>query len=61
MKYKNAYEGMKKIVAAEALQIISAGLAIIVALLGVTALTVPLLRQKAQKRVRSVLSLRVSE
>lgn len=39
MKYKNAYEGMKKIVAAEALQIISAGLAIIVALLGVTALT----------------------
>lgn len=38
MNYKNAYEGIKKLVAAEALQIIGAGLAIIVAILGIAAL-----------------------
>ena len=38
MKFPNAYEGMKKLVAAEALKIISAGLAIIGAVLGLSTL-----------------------
>ncbi len=39
MKFPNAYEGIKKLILAEAFQIISAGLTIIIAILGVSALT----------------------
>ncbi len=38
MTYPNAYEGVKKLIAAEAFQIISAGLGIVAALLGTAAL-----------------------